>query len=352
MLKIMSKRSSKVKFTYHVRKNGAEYWYFRRRIGGYLFQERLEGDPNKPEFYASYAAVLKRFEATKAPEDAIIPGTIRWVVGKYLKSDEFLSLKEKTKLQYVHFLNLLDGKNARVMVADLTRRDILDWIEDLRDQEKSSDHILRFFRIFRMLAGWCASRDMIKINPFDGLKPPRHKIEHHEPWDSDDIDKFIESDPPPAIALAFGLGLYTAARKADILAMQWADIEGNSIAVQGSKTDNPVTIPIHPNLEAMLERCGGDRVGHIIVNQSHQPYTADGFNTMWRRHIKKAGISKTMHGLRATAATMLFDAGCTVEEVQAITGHQTADMARQYGRKRNQVLLAKRAMDKLANPVG
>ena len=317
-----------------------------------LFQIRLDGRPNTPEFYASYAKALALYDRKSAPRDAIIQGTIRWAIAKYLKSDEFLSLKKKTKIQYVHFLNLLDAKNARVMVEDLTRRDILDWIEDLRDQEKTSDHVSRFFRIFRVLMGWCASRDMVKTNPFNGVKPPKHEAEHHEPWDSDDISKFIESDPPPAIALAFWIGLYTAARKSDILAMKWADIQNGKITVLNSKTGNPVIIPIIPILEAMLEKYGGERAGHIVANQKGLPYTVDGFNSVWKKHIKKAGISKKMHGLRATTTTALFDAGCTVEEVQAITGHKTAAMAYQYGRKRNQILLAERAIAKLAKLIG
>jgi integrase len=53
------------------------------------------------------------------------------------------------------------------------------------------------------------------------------------------------------------------------------------------------------------------------------------------------------HGLRKTAAVMLTEAGCTTEQVKAITGHRTDDMAAYYAKQANQGVLAKAAMEKL-----
>lgn len=44
---------------------------------------------------------------------------------------------------------------------------------------------------------------------------------------------------------------------------------------------------------------------------------------------------------------MLLEAGCTTEQVQAITGHETQKMVAHYGKKVNQKRLAKEAMKKL-----
>ena len=37
-----------------------------------------------------------------------------------------------------------------------------------------------------------------------------------------------------------------------------------------------------------------------------------------------------LHGLRKTAARKLADAGCTEEEIKAITGHVTTQMVSKY----------------------
>ncbi|MDD3030274.1 MAG: tyrosine-type recombinase/integrase [Alphaproteobacteria bacterium] len=57
------------------------------------------------------------------------------------------------------------------------------------------------------------------------------------------------------------------------------------------------------------------------------------------------------HGLRKTAAVRLAEVGCTTEQIKAITGHRTDDMATYYARQANQKVLAKAAMGKMEGGV-
>jgi len=52
------------------------------------------------------------------------------------------------------------------------------------------------------------------------------------------------------------------------------------------------------------------------------------------------------HGWRYTAAVQLSDAGCSDDEVQAVTGHKTMEMVRKYRAKRDQRAASKRAQEK------
>ena len=52
------------------------------------------------------------------------------------------------------------------------------------------------------------------------------------------------------------------------------------------------------------------------------------------------------HGWRYTAAVQLSDAGCSDDEVQAVTGHKTLEMVRKYRAQRNQRAASKRAQQK------
>ena len=63
----------------------------------------------------------------------------------------------------------------------------------------------------------------------------------------------------------------------------------------------------------------------------------------WAKPINDAGIS--MHGLRKLAVDALLEAGCSVAEAAAIVG-MSMGMVEHYGRKRDQALLADRAMRK------
>ena len=51
-------------------------------------------------------------------------------------------------------------------------------------------------------------------------------------------------------------------------------------------------------------------------------------------------------GLRKNATAALYEAGCTPQQVQGVTGHKTLQMVQHYGRGARQERLAKQAMAK------
>ncbi len=57
----------------------------------------------------------------------------------------------------------------------------------------------------------------------------------------------------------------------------------------------------------------------------------------------------TFHGLRYTAATKLAEAGCSLKEIAAITGHRSLAMLEKYSRGADQKKLAGAAMLRLEN---
>jgi integrase len=86
----------------------------------------------------------------------------------------------------------------------------------------------------------------------------------------------------------------------------------------------------------------------IVARDNGQPYTDDGFGSIWNRAQHDCGCAGLpFHGLRKNATQALFEAGCTPQQVQAITGHQTLEMVAYYGKGANQALLARQAISKL-----
>jgi len=74
---------------------------------------------------------------------------------------------------------------------------------------------------------------------------------------------------------------------------------------------------------------------------------------VWEREQKRVGVfGNPFHGLRKNAVSALFEAGCTPQEVMAITGHTTLEMINHYGKGANQKRLAQAAMDKLLTKEG
>jgi len=63
--------------------------------------------------------------------------------------------------------------------------------------------------------------------------------------------------------------------------------------------------------------------------------------------MKELGYSVTFHGLRKSAAARLAEAGCSIEEIAAITGHKTLAMIQHYTKEAEQKKLAANAMAKM-----
>jgi integrase len=73
---------------------------------------------------------------------------------------------------------------------------------------------------------------------------------------------------------------------------------------------------------------------------------------MWfMRSVRAAGLTGyPLHGLRKAAARRMAEAGLTNQQIKSITGHTTDSEVARYTREAEQVLIADRAMDILANP--
>ena len=108
-----------------------------------------------------------------------------------------------------------------------------------------------------------------------------------------------------------------------------------------------VQIPILPALAASL---AATPTGHLclLTTAEGKPFTAAGFGNWFRAQCDAAGLDGcSAHGLRKVATRRLAEAGCTDEEMMAITGHRTRSELSRYSRGASQKIGAKAAFAKL-----
>jgi integrase len=108
-------------------------------------------------------------------------------------------------------------------------------------------------------------------------------------------------------------------------------------------------IPIHPELAEVLVAC--DRDGETILQTAFgEPFTSNGFGNFMADKIARAGLPDrcVTHGLRKAAARRLAEAGCTANEIAAITGHTTRQEVSRYTKAAEQRKLALAAMRRLS----
>ena len=87
---------------------------------------------------------------------------------------------------------------------------------------------------------------------------------------------------------------------------------------------------------------------HVVTTAAGKPYKARHFKAEWAKVTEKAKLSGIVfHGLRKTAAVNLAEAGCTHDQIKAITGHQTDAMVSHYTAGTTQKKQALAAMKKL-----
>jgi integrase len=113
------------------------------------------------------------------------------------------------------------------------------------------------------------------------------------------------------------------------------------------KTDELLWIPCRSKLKEALDRAPR-KSDFILTTQLGSGYSAGAFCNMVAEGTAHIGAKEyTAHGLRKNAAIELAEAGCTVHQIMAITGHKSLKQAMHYTHRVAQRQIAQQAIDKL-----
>jgi integrase len=174
---------------------------------------------------------------------------------------------------------------------------------------------------------WALNRGLVPANPCAKGGGLYHGSRSEKVWSADDEAVFIKV-APAHLHLPMMLALWTGQRQGDLLGLPWTAYDGQRIRLQQSKTGARVVIPVGAPLKRLLDEVSEEATGEtILVNSNSKPWTAEGFQSSWRKACLKAGIvGLTFNDLRGTAVTRLALAGATEAEIATITGHSLRDV--------------------------
>jgi integrase len=291
------------------------YWYAWK--GG----PRLKGEPGSPEFIASYneAAAQK----LKTPS-----GWLLSLLQRYQESDDFRSLSERTRKDYVGIIQkVIEPEFSDFPLSALadkrTRGIFLDWRDRLAlKSRRQADYA---WTVLALVLSWSKDRGHIDINPCERGGRLYRGSRAEKIWTDDDEALFLKS-APAHLHLPLMLGLWTGQRQGDLLRLPWSAYDGTHIRLRQSKGKVRVVIPVGAPLKRALN-AAVKRCTIILTTTEGNPWTPDGFRTSWRKACKRAGIvGVTFNDLRGTAVTRLALAGCTEAEIATITGHTLRDV--------------------------
>lgn len=138
------------------------------------------------------------------------------------------------------------------------------------------------------------------------------------------------------------IALLTAARRGEILALRWTDVnfEWGTLRITGTKTERVRVIPMTPALVALLRRRQANAADSPLVFSALEGRSMLRASTdqIFRAAGRAAGIPYgrdtpggwVLHDARHTAITAMLHAGHSLESVMAISGHSARVMAMRY----------------------
>jgi integrase len=279
---------------------------------------RLPDDPRSPDFLIAYA------EAEKiTPKDV---GSVAGLIRKYLDSLKFERKRETTKREYRRILTSMEAEFGtmpqRALASPKVRGFFLGYQERIgREHPREADNRLS---VLSAVFTYAAAMGEIADNPIRGFERLYHADRANFIWTENDITRFMEN-APVELQQALILAIHTGQRYGDLIRLRWADDDGEALTLTQSKTGAKVYVPCSQALRRMLN--GMERRGPFILTRADgRPWFTEkndkALSKAWREHARTVGITELhFHDLRGTAVTLMNEAGVSIQQVAAITGH-------------------------------
>jgi integrase len=330
--------------TYQADRYGNRRVRFRRRgVSVYL-----TGIPWSEDFMREYAATLEREGAARTQIGAIkrtLPGSFSALCVSYYGSPEFRGLAAITQRVRRNMLERFRAEHGHRPLKDLQNAHIRSIIGAKVDTPEAANNLLKTLRV---LLNYAVEIGMIASNPAVRVKTYRnHNSEGYHTWSEDEIAAFEAAHPIGSKArLALALALYTGQRRGDIVRMGWQNVRADRISVRQQKTGAKLTIPIHPELARALTAASKNNLTFLMTEHGAS-FTAAGLGNWFRDRCNEAGLRQcSIHGLRKSACRRLAEAGCSANEIAAISGHTSLREVARYTAAASQVHLADQALDR------
>lgn len=299
-----------------------------------------------PEFLLAYAKAVEgvKLERAKA-KTPTVKDTFRDLLRLYLGSPLYMKLSPSSKRNYRLILEKFCEKYGDWPVSRFLRQHASAILAKLSDTPEAANTLMKRLRL---LLNFAVDIGMIPSNPMAGMKGYKSDSEGYHDWTEEEIAQFMARHPLGTKAhLALMLMLCTGQRKSDAVRMGWGDVANGMIRVRQQKTGTPLMIPILPALQAALADQPKDAPTFLLTEYG-RPFSAAGIGNWMRDRCDEAGLPNcASHGLRKACARRLAEAGCTIHQIKAITGHKTDAEVHRYTAKADQVRLAHSAFEKL-----
>lgn len=323
---------------------GVRAFYIVKRLGGSMVWLKLGTFPDMTVEQARTEAGKVLGEFAKGENPAAVKRAVRAELTFSQAFDEFLTgkrkrdgspISDKTKRDYSDLLRLYLGGIKDKKLSEIERTEIK--AVHIKTTKKSAAQADRVVAVVSAVFTY-----MLAQERFNGQNPATRIQKNPAP----SRDRFLQADEltPFFKALSestnetmrdfFLMALLTGARRANVSAMRWADVDLVASVWRIAKTKNgtPQTVTLSPEAVAVLDarKGGGDtfvfpgdgKTGHIV-----EPKKA------WATLLKTAGIENLrIHDLRRTLGSWQARTGASLPIIGKSLNHKTHQATAIYAR--------------------
>lgn len=325
-------------------RHGKVYRYFRkpgqRKIA-------LHGEPGSAKFMAAYSAALAGLELSAEKQKLdFSTGSISATIAAYYTDNSFLRLAQGTQKMRRAILERFRTANGGKKITTLSREKLAEMLGQLPPFAARN-----WLKTLRGLMQFAKRIGLRPDDPTEGIKPVEATAGTIHTWTEDEIAIFERHHAAGTRArLAMALLLFTAARRGDAVLLGPQHIRGGRLSYRQQKTGRTLAIPVHPDLAEIIRAAPPVHLTFLVA-AGGKPFSAAGFGNWFRQMCDEAGLPHcSAHGLRKAQARRLAEAGCTVHEIAAITGHKTLSEVQRYTQAVEQSKLADAAISRTLCP--
>jgi len=272
------------------------------------------------------------------------------------KKDKEQAKAKNTTVKYVHtidsFLKFL-GRRAKQPLSNVGPDDLRQWRNSLQLDGRTPATVNFSLKVVSIAFERARRLGYIPVNPCHGLEPIRDDTEaERDVFTPEQVKALTEAGKGTDWEGAVLVAYFTGLRLGDVAALMWAEVDSTS--TQGwflrrkiLKTKKDVVVPIHPSLQAFLERRRGlGKAPLFRLLHGAKPGGNTGLSTQFKKLMASAGIqgrvlrkgggaarqtsSLSFHSLRHSFTSAMANAGIPEEVRMLLTGHSSRRAHKAY----------------------
>ncbi len=216
------------------------------------------------------------------------------------------------------------------------------------NRKLSQSTISKIIAIIKSFFNYLEEEEIIEKNPSRKIKVPKKRNKIPAIISKFEFDMLISSINFCAPRyrqniirdkLIISMLYYTGIRRAELLNLNWNDLnlDNSTLLVRSGKGDKDRIIPIHKNVQALIESYLNLRLplknNALFIGQYGRKLCKCSFTIILKMHLTASGLIKkgySAHSFRHSFATHLIESGADLFKVQRLLGHQSLDTTKVY----------------------